>query len=211
MTRWTVPLVLTRGLLVGLCVCWPSYTSAEGTERDLSQGQTQTGDLAADTFRLVAETFRLAAEQGDADAQYNLGIAYFEGLGVPQDYVAAYMWFSLAAAQSSEAAKNRDLAATLMTAEQVAEAQFNLGRMYTNGRGVPESGAEALRWYRLAADQGFALAQYVLGVMYTNGVGVPQDYVAAHMWLNLAASQSSGDDRETLCRGTRGRCGADDI
>ena len=46
MTTWAAPhrSTLTRGLLVGLCVCWPSYTSAEGTERDPSQDQRQTGD-----------------------------------------------------------------------------------------------------------------------------------------------------------------------
>ena len=53
-----------------------------------------------------------------------------------------------------------------------------------------------MRWYRLAADQGYASAQFNLGVMYGTGEGVPQDYVAAHMWFNLAAAQSSGDDRE---------------
>ena len=41
-TKWAAPLALTCGLLVGLCVSWPSYTSAEGTERDPSQNQTQT-------------------------------------------------------------------------------------------------------------------------------------------------------------------------
>ena len=55
-TRWAAPLALTRGLLVGLCVCWPSYTSAEGTQRDPSQAQTPTAD--------AVEAIRLAAEQG---------------------------------------------------------------------------------------------------------------------------------------------------
>ena len=68
--------------------------------------------------------------------------------------------------------------------------------MYANGSGVPQDAAEAVRWYRLAAEQGFARAQNNLGVMYTNGEGVPQDNVEAHMWLNLSASRSSGADRE---------------
>ena len=57
-TRWAAPLALTRVLLVGLCVCWPSHTNAEGTERDLSQDRVGT--------RVVVEAVRLAADQEDA-------------------------------------------------------------------------------------------------------------------------------------------------
>ena len=57
--------------------------------------------------------------------------------------------------------------------------------------GVPQNYAEALKWYRLAADQGHASAQYNLGIMYANGQGVPQDYVRAHMWFNLSAAQGT--------------------
>jgi TPR repeat protein len=78
-----------------------------------------------------------------------------------------------------------------------AEAQFDLGFMYYEGEGVPEDHAEAVRWYRLAADQGLAEAQFNLGLMYGNGEGVPQDDVQAHMWLNLVASRSTGEDRES--------------
>ena len=55
---------------------------------------------------------------------------------------------------------------------------------------------EAVRWYRLAADQGHARAQLNLGVSYWNGEGTPQDFVEAHMWANLAASQLSGEARD---------------
>jgi uncharacterized protein len=43
--------------------------------------------------------YRKAAEQGDAHAQFNLGVMYADGIGVPQDAVQAYMWYNLAAAQ----------------------------------------------------------------------------------------------------------------
>ena len=67
---------------------------------------------------------RPLAEQGNANAQYNLGTFYDNGLGVPQDKVRAYMWFSLSAAQGREgAAAFRDLIARRMTAAQIAEAQ----------------------------------------------------------------------------------------
>jgi TPR repeat protein len=67
---------------------------------------------------------RPLAEQGNANAQYNLGTFYDNGLGVPQDKVRAYMWFSLSAAQGREgAAALRDLNARRMTTAQIAEAQ----------------------------------------------------------------------------------------
>ena len=60
--------------------------------------------------------------------------------------------------------------------------------MYDEGYGVPENDAKAVRWYRRAAEQGYADAQFNLGLMYARGEGVPQEYVEAHKWFNLAAS-----------------------
>jgi uncharacterized protein len=65
--------------------------------------------------------------------------------------------------------------------------------MYDKGQGVTPDSAEALRWYRKAADQGNAEAQTNLGTCYVKGDGVPQDYVLAHMWLSLAAAQGNAD------------------
>ncbi|MDB2497155.1 sel1 repeat family protein, partial [Verrucomicrobiales bacterium] len=49
--------------------------------------------------------------------------------------------------------------------------------------------AEAVKWYRLAADQGYAIAQNSLGACYANGEGVPKDYKEAVKWYRLAADQ----------------------
>ena len=75
-------------------------------------------------------------------------------------------------------------------------AQYNLGLMYDNGRGVPQDYALAVKWYTLAAEQGHAIAQKNLGVMYYNGEGVLQDYVYAHMWWNIAAANGNEDGGE---------------
>ena len=82
-----------------------------------------------------------------------------------------------------------------------AGAQFNLGLMYADGEGVTQDDIEAVRWLRLAADQGHATAQHNLGVMYQNSRGVPQDYVEALMWFNLAAAPASGYDRDMSLKG----------
>ena len=68
--------------------------------------------------------------------------------------------------------------------------------MYANGKGVPEDDKQAVKWYRLAAEQGVANAQYNLGVMYERGDGVPEDKVLAYMWWNLAAANGDEDASE---------------
>lgn len=70
-----------------------------------------------------------------------------------------------------------------------AELWCDLGRMYCCGHGVSIDYSEALMWYRLAADQGFADAQTSLGALYNLGKGVPQDYAEALRWRRLAADQ----------------------
>ena len=72
-----------------------------------------------------------------------------------------------------------------------------VGDQNRHREGVPEDDAEAVKWYRLSADQGYAWAQYNLGWMYANGRGVPEDRVSAYMWFNLAASQGHGNARKS--------------
>jgi TPR repeat protein len=58
---------------------------------------------------------------------------------------------------------------------------------------VPQSYVEALKWYRLAADQGQAFAQTRLGVLYEYGHGVRQNYAEALTWYRLAADQGRAE------------------
>jgi TPR repeat protein len=75
-------------------------------------------------YATAVRLIRPLAEQGNANAQYNLGVLYDNGLGVPQDRVRAYMWLNLAAMQGRESAATiRDLVARLMTPGQISEAQ----------------------------------------------------------------------------------------
>jgi len=115
----------------------------------------------------VAELQELA-DQGDADAQYHLGVMYANGLGVLQDQAEAARWYRLAADQGH------------------VIAQYALGGMYIYfDDGVPQDYAEAVRLIRLAANQGHRNSQLTLGSLYQRGAGVLQDYVRAHMWANL--------------------------
>ncbi len=149
--------VLCAGFTLGLTApAWAGW--------DEVMAAYQRGDYAT-----VVRELRPLAEQGDAEAQYNLGVMYTNGQGVPQDDAEALQWYRKAAEQGN------------------AGAQYNLGVTYNNGQGVAQDYAEAAKWYRKAGEQGVAEAQHNLGLMYRNGQGVPQDYAKAHMWYNLAA------------------------
>ena len=82
------------------------------------------------------ETTKKAAEQGDAEAQLNLGLMYAHGDGVPEDFVQAYAWISIAAANGSETYKRtKKIIAGRMTSAQLAEAQ-KLSRDYREAYGL---------------------------------------------------------------------------
>ena len=86
--------------------------------------------------------------------------------------------------------QNYDFLKTLRNAQDgSANAQFNFGKMYEEGRSVKQDYAEALNWYRKAADQGHASAQCILGWMCQHSFGVKQDDVQAVHWYRLAAEQ----------------------
>jgi len=123
---------------------------------------------------------RLAAAQGDAKAQFNLGVMYGEGEGVSQDHAEALRWYRLAAAQGH------------------AKAQNNLGWMHYSGEGVPQDYAEALRWLRLAAAQGNAEAQNNLGEMYEYARGVPRSGIVAYALYNLSSAAASANRKKVF-------------
>ena len=112
-----------------------------------------------------------AAEQGDAEAQYKLGLSYYIGEDVEKDYTKAVKWFRKAADQGH------------------AEAQTSLGACYSMGNGVNQDYNEAVKWFRKAADQGQADAQFALGACYCTGKGVSMDVTEGIKWYQKAADQ----------------------
>ena len=84
-----------------------------------------------------------------------------------------------------------ELAETQLLAEWVGspEEQFKLGNVYYRGDGVPKDYAQAVKWFRKAADQGLAESQNMMGVVYDRGDGVPQDAVMAVAWYRKAGEQ----------------------
>jgi len=78
----------------------------------------------------------------------------------------------------------------------LVEAQYNLGLIYYEAKGVPRDPAEAQRWFLAAAEQGFARAQYRVAEMYEAGDGVEVDYVQAHVWFTAAKEHKYKDAKK---------------
>ena len=90
-------------------------------------------------------------------------------------------------------AENKGFLSLFYAEEDVINAQSNLGEMYYKGNGVLQDHKIAVKWWKLAAEQGHARAQYNLGVMYGNGIGVKKDNVFALMWWIISASSGHKD------------------
>jgi TPR repeat protein len=136
---------------------------------------------------------RKLAELGDGVGQYTIGRMYAEGLGVPKDRAQALAWLEKAAAQHNfnanlarkylEHLENpnpsptpppSDFDAVRRQAEEGnAEAQNKLGALYRDDRSVLKDDAQAVAWFRKAAEQGYAPAEANLADMYFEGKGVP--------------------------------------
>ena len=74
-------------------------------------------------YKQAVHWYRKAAEQGDAEAQYSLGLMYAIGRGVPQDYKHAYMWFTLARYNGYDTKRTFNFITPEMTSERITEAQ----------------------------------------------------------------------------------------
>ncbi len=75
-------------------------------------------------YKLSSSWFHLAAEQGDAQSQHNIGIAYYKGDGLVQDIVYSHMWLNIASSNGHELAKeNLKIIENKMTSSQIEEAQ----------------------------------------------------------------------------------------
>jgi Sel1 repeat len=120
------------------------------------------------------------ADQGYAYAQSNMGLFYYHGVDVRQDYAEAARWFHKAAEQGH------------------VQAQYYLGLLYFNGDGVRQNRSKAEKWYRKAAEQGHADAQNDLGGMYEHNQGIRQNYSEAEKWYRKAAEQGHADAQNNL-------------
>ena len=146
-------------------------------------------------FMSHAETFKQTlkmAKTGDPAAQALLGMRYFHGDGLRQDYYAAVKWLRMAADSVPRPILNpskRKIRFRKSAVRQNADAQFLLGYCYQNGYGVGKDFLEAAKWFRKSAEQGNADAQFSLGRCYSLGEGVEKNPEEALIWYKKSAEQ----------------------
>jgi TPR repeat protein len=126
---------------------------------------------AAGEREMAISWLRKAAVQGLPQAQYNLGLLYENGAGLPRSQTDATAWFRRAAEQGH------------------TDAQLSLATQYMLGRGAPKDFAEAAIWYERAAEGDDVAAQYIIASFYEHGDGVKQDLRRARHWYEQAARQ----------------------
>jgi TPR repeat protein len=142
----------------------------------------------------------------EAKSQYDLGMVYYKGKDLPQDYSEAYRLFRQAAENGLPEAitalgimtrngegeeKNIKEAETLfIKAAEMGnpDAQFNLGIMHYAGETGKVSFEEGAKWFKRAAEQGNVEAMENLGFCYYEGSGVKADVSESYFWLKLAAT-----------------------
>ena len=111
----------------------------------------QSMDVAMARLKGGGEAQRIDAEEGQVDAQFNLGLMYYAGDGVLKDRAAAYMWFSIAALKGhAGAAKNRDITARQLSSSGVEDAQKRAKRCMVSD--YKDCDAEAKSWWQKLTD-----------------------------------------------------------
>jgi TPR repeat protein len=155
------------------------------------------------------KAYRDKAERGDAEAAYQLGLAYRKGDGVIQSNELAAFWFQKYAENKKTASvvKRNSVTPPIDTRKQEVAtyqekkepslrekaergdevAAYQLGQAYLAGDGVTQSQEQAVYWFRQAAEQGYADAQVSLGWMYEMGHGIAKDDELAASWYREAA------------------------
>ena len=116
----------------------------------------------------------------DPAAQFELGMRYGRGEGVPRDDYAARTWLARAAAGGHPRARHA------------------LGWLYYDGRGVPRDYPKAAELFGYAAERGDPEAQYMMGVLHAEGKGVAKDSRRSILWMRKAAGQGHPGARQVL-------------
>lgn len=172
---------------------------------DVPDENSESGDKY-NSNAFIADLFR-HAENGDVNAQFELGFCFATGEGIECNDEKAFYWYNRAVERGDidainnlagcyfkgkGAEKNYTKAAELYlkAAEHgLARAQYNYGECCYNGYGVNQNYSEAVLWYTKSASQLDPDAQYSLGWCYIKGEGVKCDYDAAKRFFELSAQQ----------------------
>ncbi len=145
-------------------------------------------------YKRAAYWFEKSAKNGVANAAYNLGVLYHQGLGIKADLPMAVNWYKAAA----------DLGHP--------EAQYNLGIAHIEGVGVEYNPGKATAYFESAANNNVVEAAYNLGLIYENGLLGEAKPDEAIMWYKMGADQGSPEARQALQQLAKGlNIGIEDV
>lgn len=155
---------------------------------------------AADIWKTLFSENLADARDGDADAQYEVGIMYLKGQGIHADRDKAIEWLKAAAENDNDQAVSKLLRMqdNVQAFQEIqkkasqgnAVAQYETGRMLLSGKGVKIDAQQAVDWLQKAASQGHKKATTRLGIIYFKGDGVSADpQQAVELFKRVAASE----------------------
>jgi hypothetical protein len=179
----------------------------------------QTNPTSSATNNAAFANLKHRAEQGDAGAEYQLGLKYAYGAGVTTNYPEAFKWW-LKSGEDGNSNSWVVLGAVYYKGNSACNVKPNrleaikwfrkaadngnvagedeLGEIYYSGDGVAEDDVSALSWFQRAAEQNDSYAEFYLGWMYNNGKGVGQDYAVALDWYQKSANQGNAASQNNL-------------
>jgi len=126
------------------------------------------------------QSLTASANNGDARAQYDLGLMYLQGNGVDRNPGQAAGWLEKSANSG------------------MPNAQYEVALLYQQGLGVRRNMKSAHRWFQKAAQQGHVRAQYELGTLYAEGKGTRRDYAEAARWFSRASREGLAEAHYSL-------------
>ena len=156
---------LAVALILGLAITASSAIFAQ-TPDQINAATERKGSKEFDANKRLAE-------QGNADAQFLVSIAYFSGDGVKADMERSVTWMRKAADSG------------------LPEAQNLMGTYYLDGVFVPKDEKQGVQWIRKAAEHGDAEAQLKLGDLYAAGTGIKKSDQDAYFWWLLSSAQGN--------------------
>ena len=215
-----------KPILTGILVAalWTSKASTLRADSFTPLSEHSEADGAIDDwnsgrFKQALAKWTIEAASSSQILLYNIGIIYWNGSGVPQDFAKAISWFEKAAMKGYQPAKHaignayrrgecvmKDPLAAVQWYKQAAEkgyapSQVLLGAMYMGNKRIPRDISEALAWHRKAAEQGYSYGQLNLATMYHDGVGVPKDVAHAMKVYKLTLARADlNDDARKLAQ-----------
>ena len=158
-------------LLTVLVTTFPAFT-------DLIAAELPTGSSAL-TNKHSESGLSTTDSVQNADDQFQLGKAYFNGAGVSQSFEKSGFWYRKSAEQGN------------------TKAMHNLGVLFILGQGVEKNEAEGARWIKLAASKNDPKSCYLYATLLAHGTGVGKDTIEAQKWIKKAADL---DDPSALAR-----------